>query len=1171
MASHTRAQWTSGESGVLDSELVRGEGFRVLCASCGTELISGKKFCHNCGAAAPQACPNCGAVVDPAFRFCPDCGVRIATAAHDNGADASTPAAPEAGAAGNDRLARLPSLIPAELAQKILDSKGAVVGARKLVTVLFCDLVGSTAIAERLDPEEYRDLLAEYLEVTFREVYKFEGIVNQLAGDGVMALFGAPIAHEDAPQRAVRAALAIRTALAELNERLRTRRGFELQARFGINTGPVVVGAVGNDLKLDYTAIGDTTNLASRMQSLAEPGTILLSETTYRRVRDFFQLQRAGVFDVKGKSEPVAAYRVLGESEATTPMAIAAARGLTKLVGRDAELAQLHACYQRLADQLAQVVAVVGEAGSGKSRLLYEFKQQLAGEDVVFLEGRCSSLSHGVPYAPWISMLRQHFDLAPNSPGGSGACPEKLAQQLSSLGKEFEGLLPYLCRMLAVRTNELADVSADELKRQEFEAMARLVGGLSKRCPVLMVIEDLHWIDDPSREMLELAATRLHGPIMLIVSHRPEYIPFWRTEAAFTQLRLRTLTDDDTTTVIREVAGGSLPLDLERLIRVKAEGNPFFAEEIARALIEEGHVVRDNSHLQLARPLEQIRIPGTVEEVIAARVDRFAPDAKRVSQVAAVLGRQFRRSHLLRLLADEPIDVPAALDELERRGVIHRKTVLSGDEYRFGESLTQEVAYEALLLKERRQLHERIGHMLEEEAIDNDPELPALLAHHYALSDNRPKAIASLLHAALRAEQLPSYNTAVRCYRQAWELASQALEETDTPDPQLMRPAVAAAVGLCRMSVIYNVPDDGATDQAAHRGRELAGALGDLPDVAALWTYQGMLIVNAGRERFAEGLSLLERGLSVAREAGLGAVLSKMSRGVAWGYMYDGRLELALQTFSGVVDQLERSEERERLSDVYLGSRFMRDQALYYADDFAAAMTSAAATYELGVKAANRTVQSGAAATLSLIHFARGEYAEARRWADRSLEVAEAIGNVAAGRSAAMVALAARLELHEAVVAAGYIDLIEQGFLGRGDMALKSVLAVDVLVMAGEVQRAKNYAEVAYAHAGGRLREAHCAAALGDVMRYLGPDHWQRAADWYAHAISLADMTGARSTLVAAHLGAGELAVARGDRGASTDHLQKALEISLAIGCTRYQLRAERLLDEVTTVMEESA
>jgi len=1140
----------------------------VQCVNCGTELIAGKKFCHNCGAAAVAPCPNCGAAVDPSFRFCPDCGFRIAAESNDNAPQRDAALTAPAVAPANDRLARLPTLIPAELAQKILDSKGSVVGARKLVTVLFCDLVGSTAIAERLDPEEYRDLLGEYLEVAFREVYKFEGIVNQLAGDGVMALFGAPIAHEDAPQRAVRAALAIRSALGEVNEQLRARRGFELQARFGINTGPVVVGAVGNDLKLDYTAIGDTTNLAARLQSLAEPGTILLSETTYRRVRGFFQLQPAGVFDVKGKSEPVAAYRVLRESEATTPMAIAAARGLTPLVGRDAELAQLHACYQRLAEHLAQVVAVVGEAGSGKSRLIYEFKRQLAAEDVVFLEARCSSMSQAVPYAPWTSMLRQHFDL---SPGDSGGCPEKLKEELHSLGKDFEDLQPYLCQMLSLGTDRLADVSADELKRGEFEAMARLIGGLSKRSPVIMLIEDLHWIDDPSREMLELAASRLHGRIMLIVSHRPEYIPFWRTDAAFTQLRLRALSDSDTTSIIREVASGALPSDLEQLIRVKAEGNPFFAEEIVRALIEEGHVVRANEHLQLARPLEQIRIPGTVEEVIAARVDRFGADAKRVSQVAAVLGRQFRRSHLLRLLADEPVDIPAALDELERRGVIHRKTMLSRDEYRFGESLTQEVAYEALLLKERRQLHERIGHMLEEEAIDNDPELPALLAHHYALSDNRDKAVGALLHAAQRAEQLPSYNTAVRCYRQAWELTSDAIEKNGgaAADESLMRAAVSAAVGLCRMVVIYKVPDDGASEQAAYRGRELANALGDQGNVAALWTYQGMLIIDGRRERFAEGLELLERGMTVARDARLPNIVRNMSRGLGWGYMYDGRLDLALQTFTAAFEDMQRSGEHERLSDVYFGSRFMRDQALYYSDNFQEALTATSQTYELGVKASNRTVQGGAAAMVALMHLAAGNYTEARRWADRSLEVAEAIGNIAAARSAAIAALAARLELREPVVAAGYIDLIEQGFLARGDMAVKSILAVEVLLMAGETQRAKNYAEVAYAHAGGRLREAICAAACGDVTRHLGEDHWEQAADWYEQAISLAATIGSRSTLTAAHLGAGELAAARGDRQGATEHLQKALESSQAIGLVRYRSRAQRQLDDLNSAVQQ--
>lgn len=1133
----------------------------MQCATCGTELLFGKKFCHACGAQAVVTCPSCGATVEPEFRFCPDCGTRLTPESAD-GAPPAQAGSREAAfdtAVSNDHVGRLPTLIPPELATRMLDGRGGIVGERKLVTVLFCDLVGSTAIAERMDPEEYRDVLGEYLAVAFREIHKIEGIVNQVAGDGVMALFGAPVAREDAPQRAVRAGLAILAALERLSQRLRAERGFELRARCGINTGPVVVGAVGNDLKLDYTATGDTTNLAARLQALAEPGTIVVSETTYRRVRGFFELQPMGRFEVKGKSEPVAAYRVMGIGETTTPMELAAARGMTPLVGREGELGQLHACYQRLAAHLAQVVAVVGEAGSGKSRLLYEFREQLEGEDIVVLEARCSSLSQTLPYAPWTAMMRQFFDLTSGEP--VAAASEKIAQRLKGLSADLSELHPHMCRLLSIPLEgDVEEVSVDQAKREIFESMARLVGGLAKRTPVLMIIEDLHWIDDSSREMLELAAARLHGPIMLIISHRPDYLPFWRTEAAFTQLRLRPLSDEDTTRVIRAVAGGALAAELEHRIGVKAEGNPFFAEEITRALIEEGHVVRDNGDVRLARPLDQIRLPGTVEEVIAARVDRFGPGPKRVSQVAAVLGRQFRRAHLVALLHDEQVDVTAALADLERRGVIHRKTVLSADdEYRFGESLTQEVAYESLLLKDRRQLHERIGHLLEAEADDRSVEKPALLAHHFARSDNREKAVAALLQAAKRAEELPSYGAAARFYREAWTLAAAQLDETPQPERHLTEMALTAGVGLSRMAVIYAWADAAETEEVVRRARELAIALEDHQNVAGLWTYHGMLIVNSGRERFAEGVTLLERGLEAAHAAHLGSTISKVSRGLAWAYMYDGRFDLALDIFRAVVHEMEISNERAHLSDVYLGSRFMRDQAAYYSDDLTGALEKTTETYEMAVRRSNRTVQSSAAAIIAMVHYAHGAYADARQWADRSLAVAETIENIGALRSAAVVALSARTALGEAVVGAGYFDLIEQGFIGRGDMALKSISVADVLLELGEIQRAQGFVELAYGHAGGRFREAMCTVAMADVLRHRGADHWDEAAQWYARALTLAQPLTLQSTLAAAHLGAAELAADRGDRAVAAQHLQNVLAACQAIGLRRYQPRIDRL------------
>src|SRR2546428_9237655 len=331
----------------------------MRCAACGAELIAGKKFCHACGAPVAVQCRGCGATIDPDFRFCPGWGLQQNAAVHDGAPPPAT-----------DAFTRLSRHIPTGLAHKIRATQAAIAGERKQVTVLFCDLVGSTAIAAGLDPEEYHDLLDRYLEIVCREVYRFEGIVTHLAGDGLMALFGAPLAHEDAPQRAVRAALGIHEALA----RFSGTEGVALRARIGINTGPVVVGTVGNDLKMDYTAIGDTTNLAARLQSLAEPGTILISETTHRLVRGFFQVRPLRPLAIRGKSERVPAYEVLGRSELVTPMAIASERGLTPLVGRAAELAQLKACYRRLGNR-AQILSVVADAFAAKPRMRCEVTQ----------------------------------------------------------------------------------------------------------------------------------------------------------------------------------------------------------------------------------------------------------------------------------------------------------------------------------------------------------------------------------------------------------------------------------------------------------------------------------------------------------------------------------------------------------------------------------------------------------------------------------------------------------------------------------------------------------------------------------------------------------------------------------------------------------------------------
>jgi class 3 adenylate cyclase len=1118
----------------------------VRCANCQSELIEGKKFCHACGTPVSRRCPSCGAEVGAQFRFCTDCGKVLDESAR--------PTVPQPPAAADDRLTRH---IPADLARKIRDAGGGVAGERKLVTVLFCDLVGSTSIAEKLDPEEYHDLLDEYLGLAFREVYRVEGIVNQLAGDGFMALFGAPVAHEDAPHRGVSAALAIRDAVVRLSEEVRRRRGLELFVRTGVHTGPVVVGAVGSDLKTDYSAIGDTTNLAARLQSLAEPGTVLVSETTERLVRGFFTMRARGPLEVKGKSQPITAFEVAGASGIDTPMAIAEARGLTPLTGRDAEVAQIVACFQRMSERLPQVVAVVGDAGSGKSRLVYELRQRIAGEEHLFFEARSSSLSQALPYVPIAGMIRQFFEIAPGEPAADAR--EKIAARIGAAESTLDAWVPYLWRLLGVSGGGLDDKSGEEVKRGTIEAVCRLTGAAAARTPALLVVEDLHWMDEPSREMIEIAVSRLrHDRMMIVATHRPDFQPTWHMQAAFTRLTLRRLADVEAAAIARAVAGGRLPAELERSIVERAEGNPFYVEELTRALLEEGALLRGDHEVRLARPLAEIRVPATVHEVLAARLDRLGAAAKRVVQVASVLGRQFRSVELAALLGAENIAVERELEALERRGIVHRKSALGEDEYRFGESLTQEVAYEGLLLKERRQLHDRVAAMVLAAPGQPAAERSALVAHHLARGEDRARAIGALLAAARDAERLPSYRTAAGFYREGWEIAEAAADERRSEAETFRRLALQCAVGLCRMAAIYNAADLRVVEPATMRAVEIARELGDAEIRAGLLSLLGNALAGAGRQRFAEGLRLAEEGVAAAEEAGLGQSLL-VARGVTWIYLIDGRFELAERATARVMEACERAGYREKLTDVFFAAAFMQNHLLFHSGRIEDALEAMEGTYRLAVEAGNRTVQAGASGLIAWMQLELGRSAEAETSAARSLELAQAIGNVGGTRTAATVLVLACGALGAAPPASA-VELIDMGGANPADLALKSDLVSEALIAIGELRRAEHLADSAYRYAGGRLRELWATLGLGRVKSLLGHAARKEAEEWTRRALALADEIGSRWGVAAASLAAAELAAERRDRRASRELCQRALNVAQEMGLVRLARRAEGLL-----------
>jgi class 3 adenylate cyclase/tetratricopeptide (TPR) repeat protein len=1116
----------------------------MQCVSCGTTLLAGKKFCHACGTRVAQRCGGCGATLSAEFRFCPDCGLQVS-----DGAD-GVPPSPAA-----DPLARLSRFIPAGLEQKIRATQGEIAGERKQVTVLFCDLAGSTAIAEGLDPEVYHDLLDQYLERAFAEIYRYEGLVNQLAGDGLMALFGAPVAHEDAPRRALLAALGIHAALIPLGDELRAQHGIELRARIGVHTGPVVVGTVGNDLKMDYTAIGDTTNLAARLEALATPGSTLISEATHRLVRGFFQVRETGPLEVKGKAEPVVAFELLGTSDAQTPMAIAAARGLTPFVGRLDDLAALEHAYQRLTGGQGHMVAIVGDAGMGKSRLLYE-AGQFAGDSTVFFLGRCSSLTHAVPYAPFVNMLRSYFGLLP---GESPAfARRKVAAKLGKCDDWLESKYPVLGRFLAVPGAE-ADLPAGALKREVLEAISRLILSESTRAPVIVGVEDVHWIDDASRELLDALVLRLAtAPVLVVVSHRPDEHLRWGGQMPFSQIVLQRLGDDEIRSMLHSIIG-VLPDSLERQLVAKSEGSPFYAEEIARALIEEGHLVRDNGTYRLTRPPEQIPIPGTIQEVIAARLDRLGPRAKRVIQVASVLGRQFTATQLAQVLDGEDIDVAQELDEAERRGLVHRKSLLAGDEFRFGESLTQEIAYEGLLLKQRRVLHERVGILLEATASDGGAERAAMLAHHYARSDNRPKALEALLAAAEATERLPSYRVAAAYYRRAWDLAEAALLESPD-DEALRRAALQATSAVCRLTVLFSVPDDdGIADRAASRGVELAEALGETATLAGLYYFQGVNGITGGREAYTRGLALAEKGLALAQREGLTLSTISISRGLCVHYMLDGRFDIAQRAIAWTIAELEALGQREQVTDLYLGCRYVQAIVLYGSDEFDEVIANATETHRLATSVNNRTVSSGCAGVLAHVHFLRGEYEEARRWAEGALEIAEAIENFAAMPSHATIAYLASVALGEPVETTEYFVHIESALTAPAWGHVNARFVSEALIAGGDLRRAERYLDQLRLTRGGRLREALAELEAGDVLRHLGPERWDEAERAYGDAIAMAESLQAGSVLAAAALGSAELAATRGDRTASARQLARAEGLVRALRLDHYNGRIARL------------
>jgi Predicted ATPase len=682
------------------------------------------KFCGQCAASLVSTCPSCGAANPPENKFCGQCAVPLRI----------TPAT---------KFAAPDSYTPKHLAEKILTSKAALEGERKQVTVLFADLKGSMELLADRDPEDARKILDPVLERMMEAVHRYEGTVNQVMGDGIMALFGAPLAHEDHAVRACYAALRMQEAVARYAEGVRTEHGVRVRIRVGLNSGEVVVRAIGSDLHMDYTAVGQITHLAARMEQLADPGSTLLTPETLALAEGFVHVTSLGPMAVKGLPGPVEVYELLGTSAVRSRLQAAAARGLSPFVGRDPEVEQLRRAVDQARQGRGQVLAIVGEPGVGKSRLTFELTHSHRIEGWLVLEAGAASHGKATSYLPVSMLLRSYFKL-----GERDTYEEirtRISARLSALGESLWPAGPAFESLLGVPVEDVRWQALEPRQRRQhtLEAPRRLFLRESQIQPLLLVLEDLHWIDAETQAWLDglvdgLAAARL----LLLVTYRPEYQHPWGNRTYYTQLRVDPLPREGAEDLLRALLGADTELaSLRTRLIQRTDGNPFFLEESVRTLVETRVLVGERGAYRLAQALDNVQVPATVQAILASRIDRLPPAEKQLLQSAAVIGKDVP-VNLLHAVADETEEsLRRQLAHLQSAEFLYETRFFPDAEYSFKHALTQDVAYAGLLVDRRRAIHGRIVEAIEQLQGDRLGEQVERLAHHSLRAELWEKAV----------------------------------------------------------------------------------------------------------------------------------------------------------------------------------------------------------------------------------------------------------------------------------------------------------------------------------------------------------------------------------------------------------------------------------------------